>query len=202
MQLETRFISLFGNDASTELRLTDAVGEQPPRFIGVIPFNSLSVDLGGFKERLMPTAFRSTLLSGNDVRALADHDPAKLLGRTSNQTLRIMETGDGLTVEIDLPDTSYARDIRELVRRKDIRGLSFGFKVNKDGQKFIKEAGQMIRELTDIDLKEVSIVSQPAYADTAVALRSAKIDPDIMRQLARPHFDRCSTAFRRVLVAI
>ena len=200
-QLETRFVSLFGSGDGTELRLTEGGGEQPHRFVGLIPFNSLSVDLGGFKEKLMPTAFRSTLSSGADIRALADHDSTKLLGRTSNSTLRVAETDRGLAVEIDMPDTSYARDMRELVKRRDIRGLSFGFKVRQHGQKFTKEGGLAVRELHDIDLKEVSIVSQPAYADTAVALRSAQIDPSVMRQLARPNYSRAATLLRRSILA-
>lgn len=200
-QLETRFVSLFGSDDATELRLTEGGGEQPHRFVGLIPFQTLSVDLGGFKERLMPTAFRSTLSSGADIRALADHDSTKLLGRTSNSTLRVAETDKGLAVEIDIPDTSYGRDVRELVRRRDIRGLSFGFKVRQSGQRFVKEGGLTIRELHDIDLKEVSIVSQPAYQDTAVALRSAQIDPTVMQEITRPNYSRAATLLRRSLLA-
>lgn len=197
-QLETRFISFFGSSDSCELRVGE--GEQPHRFLGLIPFGTLSQDLGGFKERIMPTAFRSSLSSGQDIRALVDHDSAKLLGRTSNSTLRVADTDKGLAVEIDIPDTSYGRDVRELVRRRDIRGLSFGFKVRDGGQKFFREGGLTIRELTDIDLREVSVVALPAYADSAVALRSAFIDPMVSRQLARPLADRCATKLRQSML--
>lgn len=187
MQLETRNVTLFGND---ELRLGE--GETPNRFVGLIPFGTLSVDLGGFKERITPSAFTTTVRGGADVRALVDHDNGKLLGRTSNNTLRVVETSAGLAVEIDVPDTSYARDLRELVRRRDVRGLSFGFRVREGGQRFAKEGGQTIRELTDVDLREVSVVSLPAYADTSVAVRSAHIDAEVMgllaNNLSRPRF--------------
>lgn len=199
-QLETRFVSLFGTADGTELRLSEGTGEQPHRFVGLIPFNSLSVDLGGFKERLMPTAFRSTLAGGADIRALVDHNAEKLLGRTSSATLRVAETDKGLAVEIDVPQTSYGNDLRELVRRKDVRGLSFGFRVRQNGQRFTKEGGQTIRELTDIDLREVSVVSTPAYADTTLALRSAVIDPDVAKEIARPNWSRCATRLRNSLV--
>ena len=63
-----------------------------------------------------------------------------------------------------------------LVRRGDIKGMSFGFKVRPNGQRFVKENGLVVRELHDVDLREVSVVSLPAYADTTVATRSARID--------------------------
>ena len=189
MQLELRHLSLFP-DQQQELRIGE--GETPNRFVGVIPYGTLSVDLGGFKERITPTAFTTTVKGGGDVRALVDHDNGKLLGRTSNNTLRIVETPAGLSVEVDVPDTTYARDLRELVRRRDVRGLSFGFKVREGGQRFIKEGGFTIRELTDIDLREVSVVSLPAYQDTSVAIRSAQIDTAVMNFLNlkshRPNF--------------
>jgi HK97 family phage prohead protease len=176
MQLETRDLTLFGIDPS-ELRFGEE--ETPNRFVGLIPFGTLSVDLGGFKERIAPSAFTTTIKGGSDVRALVDHDPSKLLGRSSNSTLRVLETAAGLAVEIDVPNTSYANDLCELVKRRDVRGLSFGFKVREGGQRFVKEGGLTIRELTDIDLREVSVVSSPAYHDTTVSIRSAEIDAAI-----------------------
>lgn len=195
-QLETRYVSLFNADAA-EVRIGE--GDQQNKFIGIIPFNCLSCDLGGFKERLAPTAFKSSLATGTDIRALVDHDPTKLLGRTSNATLRVAEVATGLAVEIDIPDTTYGRDVRELVRRRDIRGLSFGFRVRSGGQRFTKENGQAVRELLDIDLKEVSVVGNPAYADTAVALRSAQIDPAVSAEISAPLNASQWAVFRRAL---
>jgi len=184
--IEIRDVYLFAGSstaADLELRFTEGTPEQPHRFVGVIPYNSLSADLGGFKEKLMPTAFRSTLASGSDIQALASHDPDKLLGRTSNSTLRVAHTDKGLAVEVDLPDTSYARDMRELVKRGDVNGLSFGFNVKKDGQRFVKEGGQTIRELHDVNLREVSIVSRPAYPETSLSIRSLNIDPAVLAEI-------------------
>ncbi len=144
-------------------------------------FNSLSADLGGFKERILPGAFAAALKSGQDIRALVDHDSTKLLGRTSNQTLRIAEDANGLRIEVDLPNTSYANDVRELVKRGDVKGMSFGFRVPKGGERFTKEAGQSVRELRAIDVREVTVTSVPAYGDTSVSLR---VDPDAIRRAA------------------
>ena len=199
-QLETRTIDLFDKIDNTELRV--AAPEQPNRLVGYAAvFNSLSQDLGGFKERIVPGAFKTTVTSGIDVRALVDHDSAKLLGRTSNGTLRIAEDNIGLRVEIDLPDgVSYADDIRQLVKRGDIRGMSFGFRVRQGGQRFVEEGGIKIRELTDIDCRECSVVGQPAYQATSLALRSIHIDPDVLKEIQRPNWSRCSALLRNSLV--
>jgi HK97 family phage prohead protease len=197
-QLESRDLGLFAKIDNTELRI--AAPETPNRLVGYAAvFNSLSADLGGFKERIVPGAFRGA--TGNDVRALVDHDASKLLGRTGNGTLRLSEDQVGLRVEIDLPDgVSYADDIKALVKRGDIRGMSFGFRVPTGGQRFVKEGGQTIRELTTVNLKEVTVTSIPAYGDTSVFVRSAKIDPGVLQEISRPNYARCASLFRRSLV--
>ncbi len=163
-----------------EIRFEPAAGEAPNRLVGYAArFNSLSADLGGFKERLLPGAFRDSITGGSDIRALVGHDPAMLLGRTSNKTLRVAEDEQGLRVEIDLPATSYAADIRELVGRGDIKGMSFGFRVRDGGQKFTTEGGTKVRELSNVNLHEVSVVANPAYAATSVQLR---VDPAVVAQ--------------------
>jgi HK97 family phage prohead protease len=179
--METRTLDLFGTiDQSMELRFAD--GEQPNRLVGYAAvFDSLSADLGGFKERIKPGAFRTSVTGSTDVRALVDHDPSKLLGRTSSGTLRMAEDEHGLRVEIDLPDTSYAKDVRTMVQRRDIRGMSFGFKVRDGGQRFSKEGGQVVRELSDLDLREVTVTSIPAYGATSLTLR---VDPALKQQIA------------------
>ncbi len=53
-------------------------------------FNRLSQNLGGFVERCSDSCFRSTL-NQSDVRALFNHEPDHLLGRSSTGTLRLAE---------------------------------------------------------------------------------------------------------------
>src|SRR5258708_7084235 len=73
-------------------------------------FNSLSVPLPGkagwFVERLAPGCFKESLASGEDVRALYEHDELKLLAKRSNGSLRISEDSVGLNVEFDVPGTT------------------------------------------------------------------------------------------------
>lgn len=153
-----------------ELRM---LGEDSRRLRGyAIVFHRLSVDLGGFRERILPDAVARTLRDGADVRALVDHDSSKVIGRTRAGTLRLDADGHGLRVDIDPPDTTVARDLLESVRRGDITGMSFAFKTLDDT--WDHEDGETIREVRDMEIYEVSVVSFPAYPDTSVAQRSLR----------------------------
>jgi hypothetical protein len=55
-----------------------------------------------------------------------DHDPAKVLGRVSNNTLTVTRTPEGIDFETaELPHTTYADDALELVRGGYAGGSSF-----------------------------------------------------------------------------
>jgi hypothetical protein len=103
----------------------------PPRIVGhAAVFDQLSEKLGwGFREIIRPGAFTQTLKDKDDVRALVDHDPSKILGRTTAGTLDLREDKKGLAVDIDTPDTTVGRDITQapstVIRRVacDISGL-------------------------------------------------------------------------------
>jgi HK97 family phage major capsid protein/HK97 family phage prohead protease len=146
------------------------------RLVGTaIVFNQLSEDLGGFRERIAPEAMRRTVSEQIDVRAYADHDPARVLGRVSNNTLRLTTDTRGVQAEIDLPETSYANDVLAVVRRGDLRGMSFAFQVMPGGERWEAGAdGVPVRVITDMRVSHISPVSEPAYAatDVAVARRS------------------------------
>jgi HK97 family phage prohead protease len=127
-------------------------------------------NIGGyFNEVLARGAFTKTLQTA-DVRAYFDHDRGRVLGRSSAGTLRLTEDGKGLAVEIDLPDTSDGRDTRTLIERGDISGMSFGFVVVRQEW---DESGEIpLRTILEVELREVSIVSEPAYDGATIALRS------------------------------
>ncbi len=138
-----------------------------------IRFNSLSQDLGGFKEIISPDAVDRTLTEGLDVRALVDHDSGKVIGRTRAGTLTLRKDSQGLKIEID-PDEeiSYAKDIMRAVARGDVSGMSFGFRAIDDEWNYDDKIP--VRTVTDMRVSEVSIVTFPAYqaTDVAVAQRS------------------------------
>ena len=155
---------------ATELELRVEEEEGATRIVGLIPFNSPSQDLGGFTERILPTAFANSLASGREIKALWNHDHDKPLAARSLGTLRLRQTDKGLAISIKTPDTSWGRDAIECVRSKLCPGMSFGFHTNKDN--WTTEAGATVRELVDVDLHEVSAVFNPAYTASQVDLRS------------------------------
>ncbi|CAD80103.1 head maturation protease [Streptomyces phage phiBT1] len=140
-------------------------------------FNELSHDLGGFRERIVPGAGAPSLRQ-NDVYATFNHDTRALLGRTSSGTLRVGEDREGGWYEIDLPDTTVGRDVAELLKRGDLQGSSFTFRVLDGGQRRADDddpdTGLPVREITAMDVVELGPVVNPAYPTTQASLRSVQ----------------------------
>ena len=155
-------------------------------------FNSLSEDLGGFREKIMPGAFDDVL--ENDVRAYFNHDPNFLLGRVSAGTLRLGVDEKGLRYELDIPDTTAGRDLKENMRLGNITQSSFAFTLGRDGDSWERnEEGNDIRIIHKVNrLYDVSPVSLPAYpsADNlALAVRSNFIDKENTRKKQEEEFE-------------
>ena len=128
-------------------------------------FNSRSENLGGFTETINPGAFRASLRSRNDVKLLWNHDSGAVMGSTRAGTLTLTEDERGLKVSATLPDTTYGRDARELVRRGDVTGFSFGFSMPaRGGDEWSSDGTE--RVLKSVRLHEVSLVAFPAYPAT------------------------------------
>jgi HK97 family phage prohead protease len=132
-------------------------------------FGQLSVDLGGWRERIAPGAFARSV-ADNDVRALWDHNSQYVLGRNRAGTLDLAEDERGLGVNIRPPATTWAEDLLESMRRGDVNQMSFGFYVRED--EWIDEDGMLVRVLRDVDLFDVSVVTYPAYPQTSAEARN------------------------------
>lgn len=170
---------------ATELRASDD-GKMIAGYAAV--FNVLSDDVGWFREMVMPGAFTRCLASDPDVRALFNHDSNIVLGRTRSGTLRLSEDTRGLKFDCDMPETSMGQDILKMIKRGDVSQCSFGFMVNEQNwreEKDDKGDFQVTRELTDVELFDVSPVTYPAYPQTSVSLRA--LWPDGMPDSVREH---------------
>jgi len=139
-------------------------------------FDSLSEDLGGFREVIKKGAFKRALDSNPDVLCCVDHDASRLLGRTSSGTCSIREDDKGLAFRCSMPNTTLGRDTLEQIKRGDISQCSFRFSMDDDDEEgdtweeFDDQSGQYIlRTIRSVGaLYDVSPVLQPAYRATSV----------------------------------
>ena len=167
-QIEVRHIA-----GTVELREDGEGGTR--KLVGMAPpWNTPSADgaLPGFREIMERGAFSNL---SDDIIATVEHDNRSIIGRTSAGTLSLRDTDDGLVYEVDLPDTTAARDLAESVRRGDVSHSSFEFIVKKGGDRWVEE-GESITRTVKRDgalLRQVGPVARAAYPDAApVALRS------------------------------
>jgi hypothetical protein len=136
---------------------------------------------GSFREVIRPGAFTRALLEGQDVVAWYQHgDGSPLpLGRTKAGTLRLSQDNRGLAFDLDLPDTSAAKDLAVSIGRGDVREMSFAFEPAEEGGERWTNGEPSLRELLDLNVFDVSPVVFPAYPSTSVGLRS---EADVYRE--------------------
>ncbi len=122
-----------------------------------------------FIEYIERSAFDGVEL--NNTFLLYNHNSDHVLGNTRSGTLSLNVTEVGLSFRAELPNTSKAKEVHELVQRGDINGMSFGFTVSKD--KWDMTAEPVQRHIEQIgELLEISIVPFPAYDSTEVDART------------------------------
>jgi len=138
-------------------------------------YNSDSEWMGGFYEQIETGAFDEVL--NDDVRAYFNHDENLLLGRVSSGTLRISTDKRGLFYEVDLPKTSYANDLVELMQRGDVNQSSFAFLIERD--RWEQRDGVTYRIIEKVSrLIDVSPVSMPAYPSATSELKKRDLEPE------------------------
>ena len=114
-------------------------------------------------------AFRKTIKDGADVRLLIDHEGVPL-ARTKSGTLTLTEDEIGLRIEAQLDESNPdAAKVISALRRGDLSQMSFAFQTVKDAWSKDKQ----VRELKEVRLYDVSVVTYPAYEQTVAELRSA-----------------------------
>ena len=137
-------------------------------------FNERSVDLGGFQEIIAPGAFDG-VIERSDVKCYLDHNPEKgILARSRNGkgSLSLELDERGLKYSFDAPHTNLGDEVVEGLKRGDYSQSSFAFTVESETWSK-EEDGTYLRTINKIGgLYDVSIVANPAYEGTSVALRS------------------------------
>ena len=158
----------FTCELNKELRKENPESRQVVGYASV--FNSLSENLGGFKEKIDRNAFDGVM--EDDVRALFNHDPNYILGRTLSNTLKLSVDDNGLRYEFDAPDTTFGNDLLVSLERGDVSQSSFGFIVEEDNWEK-DDSGAVIRTIQKVSrLLDVSPVTYPAYPEASVGKRN------------------------------
>ena len=124
--------------------------------------------LGTFRERVSAGTFKKALARAEDIRILENHDENRDLGGIKDGNLHLEEDAIGLRAEADITDAT----VIEEAKAGNLVGWSFGFYPIE--YRDTEEDGMPIKELKDIDLREVSLLNKdhiPAYDGTLVAVR-------------------------------
>ena len=154
---------------------------------GDTSFVELEKEVRSLKEQLAEIEAQERMkekLEDDDQRFLWSHDSSKVLGRTKNGTLRLKEDDVGLRVELDLPNTTLGNDTYETIKRGDVDGMSFGFKVESD-EVHEPDDDLPLRTITKARLFEVSAVAFPAYPDSEVSARGYDRMKDYDKELKK-----------------
>lgn len=136
-------------------------------------FGSETVIGSWFREVLDPHCFDAAI-GRDDVRGLFNHDPNLILGRNKAGTMELVVDASGLRYVITPPDTSYAKDLRESIRRGDVSGSSFAFRATKEMWTEPPAGSQELplRTILECELFDVSPVTYPAYEETSVSVQA------------------------------
>jgi HK97 family phage prohead protease len=138
-------------------------------------FDSLSQDLGGFREVIKPGAFTRALAESDDILCVVSHDPERLLGRTGSGTCTVMQDDRGLKFRCKMPNTSLGRDMREMISRGDMQECSFKFALDdndEDADEWDENEGFVRRTIRSVArLYDVSVCREGAYRSTRVKVK-------------------------------
>lgn len=165
--------------AKLEIRSSEAEGNKRT-ITGAIKYDSESHvmrDWYGdeFVEVIAPGAF-TEYMRENVTISLWCHRTDQILGSTKPGTLRLFDGQSELRFELDLPNSSWGNDAHESIQRGDVDGVSFGFNVRTNGDRWsrIERDGKKLykRTVLNATLPEISPTPFAAYPANEVNVRS------------------------------
>ena len=129
----------------------------------------------GFNEEIDPTAFDEADMS--DIRALFNHDPNLVMGRTKNGTLQWERVDNRIEAVATLPD-SFPAYQRELMSDGYVTGASFGFFTRHSDSEYytLKREGDGLlgRLKRATKVFDMSVVAFPFYDQTEGSVQMTK----------------------------
>ncbi|PEY30464.1 HK97 family phage prohead protease [Bacillus cereus] len=158
----------------SELRAAEPVGDSSLILSGrPIVYNqptTIKAPFGEYIEIIKRGALDKADLS--DIRLLYNHDMNKIPLARTPKTMSFELDSAGLTMRAELPETEEGKSVYTAVRRQDLSGMSFAFKVPEGGSQF--DAKTNTRTISKIEkVYEFSVVPFPAYPQTSIEARTA-----------------------------
>lgn len=138
-----------------------------------VVFDKLSRNLGWFREKIDPHAFDECDMT--DVIACRNHDPDKVMARTTADTLDLNTDAQGLNYKFEAPNTTAGNDTLEDIKLKNIQYSSFAFTIAEDRWDEDDEHGEVRTILRIKKLYDVSPVTNPAYFGTDVQANGLEV---------------------------
>jgi HK97 family phage prohead protease len=186
--VEMRFAEIDGiqiraeGEGETKQEYVDGLG---------IVYNKEVEIFDGYFEKIRSGAFDKCLKRGGEIKSFFNHNPDYVLATTrSSPALVLEDTPDGLIFHAPIPNTSYGRDLTENLSRRNVRGASFAFTINKNGVIWSEdEKGNYHREIIDATIFEVGPVTNPAYPQTKVKIRSEELAAEAREYLTPAQLD-------------
>lgn len=161
-------------------------------------FNEEADIAGMFRERIAPGAFKDAI-GRDDVVFLVNHDGLPM-ARTRSGTLTLKEDERGLYIESELdPEDPDVRSIVPKMKRGDLDKMSFAFMPTK--QEWDDSGEIPLRTITEAQLFDVSIVTNPAYEGTDIGLRSLERFREEQQENQRPNPVRMARARMKLALA-
>jgi len=137
-----------------------------------VPYNE-TIKVSGIQERFE----RGAIASVEDVKLFYGHQ------EPIGKVVRGEETEDGYVIEARISETEKGNEVLTLMRDGVLNKMSVGFAPLKDR----KEDGVVVRE--SVELKEVSIVSFPAYKNADVLSVREESDETQLETIMEPTQD-------------
>lgn len=163
VEIESRVVS--GDDGKPEQRYVSGIGIVYGREVEICH---------GYFEKIRQGAFDKSVNGHEEIKSFFNHNPSNVLSTTKSQPkLELEDRENGLYFNSPIPPTTYGSDLTVNLERKNVRGASFSFEVNKDGEIVTRdEKGVYHREIIGATLYEIGPVTNPAYPQTKVGLRT------------------------------
>lgn len=146
---------------------------------------------GKFVEIMKPGVFERALMTRtNDIPILVDHNKEWQIASLENGVKHLFEDAIGLRIEVNITDEKVIKAAKD----RTIKGWSFMFECIKATWKYTTK-GEWIREIEEIDLKEISLIlnKSPAYPVTSWEIKGQPLTPkkqaEIQTDLARKQIE-------------